>query len=155
MESSCRIGERPTMALPAANDGLDLEMPSAAFMNTQGLLPAIQRGEVSLAAIDDKVRRILRKTIKFGFYDRDQTDTNIPLYSQENRAVALEEARSGMVLLKNQNNLLPLDRKKTKTIVVLGPDAYPAQPGGGGSSPTKPFRTASYLQGISDYLRRD
>ncbi len=141
--------------IAAANDGLDLEMPSAAFMNTQALLPAIQRGEVSLAAIDDKVRRILRKAIEFGFYDRDQTDTNIPLYSQENRAVALEEARSGMVLLKNQNNLLPLDRKKTKTIVVLGPDAYPAQPGGGGSSLTKPFRSVSYLEGISDYLRKD
>src|SRR5713101_5457182 len=66
--------------IAAANDGLDLEMPSAAFMNTQALLPAIQRGEVSLAAIDDKVRRILRKAIEFGFYDRDQTDTNIPLY---------------------------------------------------------------------------
>jgi beta-glucosidase len=117
--------------IAAANNGLDLEMPSAAYMNTQTLLPAIQRGEVSTAAIDDKVRRILRKAIEFGFYDREQTDSSIPLYSQEGRGIALEEARSGMVLLKNENNFLPLDKEKIKTIAVLGPDAYPAVIGGG------------------------
>jgi len=62
----------------AANGGLDLEMPSAAFMNQASLFPAIQGGRVSMATIDDKVRRILRKAIQFGFFDRVQTDTNIP-----------------------------------------------------------------------------
>lgn len=141
--------------IAAANNGLDLEMPSAAFMNAHTLLPAIQGGEVSVATIDDKVRRILRKAIEFGFYDRPQTDINVPLYDQEDRATVLEEARSGMVLLKNQNNLLPLDKKKIKTLAVLGPDAYPAVPGGGGSSQTKPFGAVSYLEGISDYLGQD
>src|SRR5882672_775007 len=60
--------------IAAANAGLDLEMPSAAFMNKHTLIPAIQSGQVPLAAIDDKVRRILRKAIQFHFYDRDQTD---------------------------------------------------------------------------------
>src|SRR5258708_36901862 len=68
--------------IAAANDGLDLEMPSAAFMNTQGLLPAIQRGEGSVPAIAGKGRRILGKAGELGFYARDQTDTSIPLYSQ-------------------------------------------------------------------------
>jgi beta-glucosidase len=138
--------------IAAANGGLDLEMPSPLFMNKQTLLPAIQRGEVSAATIDEKVRHILFKAIQFGFYDREQTDLTIPAYSQEGREVALEEARSGMVLLKNERQLLPLDKNKTKTIAVLGPDAYPAVIGGGGSSLTKPFSSVSYLEGISNYL---
>jgi beta-glucosidase len=138
--------------IAAAKGGLDLEMPSGLFMNNDTLLPAIQRGEVSVAVIDDKVRRILRKAIEFGFFDRGQTDTTIPLYSQKGREVALEEARSGMVLLKNENDILPLDKKRIKTIAVLGPDAYPAVIGGGGSSLTKPFDSMSYLEGISNYL---
>jgi beta-glucosidase len=141
--------------IAAANNGLDLEMPSPAFMNAHNLLPAIQRGEVSIATIDDKARRILRKSIEFGFYDRDQADPKIPWYSQDGREIALEEARSGIVLLKNENNLLPLDKKNFKTIAVLGPDAYPAVIGGGGSSLTKPFHSVSYLEGISDYLGKD
>ncbi len=79
----------------AANGGLDLEMPSALFMNKQTLLPAIQSGEIPITTIDDKVRRILRKAIQFGFYDREQTDRTIPLYSQQGRQLALEEASSG------------------------------------------------------------
>jgi beta-glucosidase len=138
--------------IAAANGGLDLEMPSAQFMNRETLLPAIKRGEVSVAEIDDKVRRILRKAIEFSFYDRDQADGAIPLYNQKGREVALEEARSGMVLLKNENGILPLDKNKIKTIAVLGPDAYPAIVGGGGSSLTKPFNSISYLEGISNYL---
>jgi beta-glucosidase len=136
----------------AANAGLDLEMPSAVYMTPAALLPAIQQGKVSVATIDDKVRRILRKAIQFGFLDHDQTDPNIPLYDQQSRNVALEEARGGMVLLKNEGNLLPLDKTKLKTIAVIGSDAYPAVIGGGGSSQTKPFNQVSYLEGLSNYL---
>jgi beta-glucosidase len=138
--------------IAAANAGLDLEMPSAAFMNRETLLPAIKEGRVSTATIDDKVRRILRTAINFGFLDGPQTDSDIPLYSQEGRQVALEEARSGMVLLKNSGNLLPLDKTKLKTIAVVGPDSFPAVIGGGGSSQTQPFSSISYLEGISNYL---
>src|SRR5262249_35381036 len=53
--------------IAAANNGLDLEMPFAAYMNASTLLPAIQRGEVAVPVIDGKVRRILRKMIEFGF----------------------------------------------------------------------------------------
>ena len=136
----------------AAKGGLDLEMPSGQFMNKETLLPSIQRGEISVAMIDDKVRRILRKAIEFGFFDRNQTDASIPLYSQKGREIALEEARSGMVLLKNENGILPLDKTKLKTIAVLGPGAYPAVIGGGGSSLTKPFGSVSFLEGIGNYL---
>lgn len=136
--------------IAAANGGLDLEMPSAQFMSKQTLLPAIQRGDVAVSTIDDKVRRILRIAFEFRFFDREQTDLNIPLYSQSGRVLALEEARDGMVLLKNENHFLPLNRSKLKTIAVLGPNAYPAVVGGGGSSQTTPFSAVSFLEGISN-----
>ncbi|HXZ31583.1 MAG TPA: glycoside hydrolase family 3 C-terminal domain-containing protein [Terriglobales bacterium] len=136
----------------AANGGLDLEMPSGKLMNRGTLLPAVQAGTVSVATIDDKVRRILRTAIQFGWLDRDQTDSSIPLFNPEGREVALEAARDGMVLLKNEGNLLPLNRGQVKSIAVIGPDAYPAQPGGGGSAEAKPFVAISYLEGITNYL---
>jgi beta-glucosidase len=136
----------------AANGGLDLEMPSPTFMNRDALLPALKDGKISEATIDDKVRRILRKAIEFGFFDQPQTDAGIPTYSQEGRQVALEEARGGMVLLKNSGNLLPLDETKVKTIAVIGPDAYPAVVSGGGSAEGKPFNAVSFLEGISNRL---
>jgi len=138
--------------IAAANGGLDLEMPSPTFMNRDALLPALKDGKILEATIDDKVRRILRKAIEFGFLDHPQTDNSIPSYSQEGREVALEVARGSMVLLKNSGNLLPLDENKVKTIAVIGPDAYPAVVGGGGSAETKPFNAVSYLEGISNRL---
>jgi beta-glucosidase len=136
----------------AVNGGLDLEMPSGKFMNRANLLPAIRSGKVSEATIDDKVRRILRIAVQFGWLDRDQTDTSVPCFNSEGRQVALEGARSGMVLLKNDANLLPLDKGKIKSIAVIGPDAYPAQPVGGGSGAVQPFIAVSFLEGIANYL---
>jgi beta-glucosidase len=57
-----------------------------------------------------------------------------------------------MVLLKNDGNLLPLEKGKLRSIAVIGPDAYPAEPGGGGSAEAKPFTAVSYLEGIANYL---
>jgi beta-glucosidase len=136
----------------AANGGLDLEMPWGKFMNRASLLPAVKAGTVSEATIDDKVRRILRTAIQFGWLDRDQTDLSISLLNIAGNQTALEAARSGMVLLKNDGNLLPLEKGSIKSIAVIGPDAYPAQPGGGGSAEAKPFTPVSYLEGIQEYL---
>jgi beta-glucosidase len=137
----------------AANGGLDLEMPDPNFMNEKNLLPAIQDGKVKEATIDDKVRRIFRTAIRFGFLDREQEDVSIPAYSQENRTVALEEARESIVLLKNEHAMLPLNLQKVKTIAVLGPDAWPAVIGGGGSSTVTPFAADSLITGLSDAYR--
>jgi len=139
----------------AVNGGLDLEMPAGAHMNRATLLPALKDGRVSEATIDGHVRRILRKAIQFGWLDRDQTDTTIPLYNLNGTTVSLEAARSSMVLLKNQDHLLPLDKSKIKTIAVIGPGAYPAQPVGGGSAGVRPFSSVSYLEGIASYARKD
>lgn len=139
-------------AVGAANGGLDLEMPSGKFMNRTLLLPAIRAGKVSEATIDDKVRRILRTALQFGWMDRDQTETSISRLNAQGDQVALEGARSGMVLLKNDGGLLPLDKGKIKTIAVIGPDAYPAQPVGGGSGAVQPFAAVSFLEGLANYL---
>ena len=136
----------------AANGGMDLEMPSGAFMNRQTLMPAIQQGRVSMETIDDKVRRILRTAIEFGWLDREQTDLSIPRFNQEGRRVALEAAREGMVLLNNEGAVLPLDKKKIQSIAVIGPDAYPAVPVGGGSAQVAPFAAVSILEGLSNAL---
>ena len=139
-------------AVGPANNGLDLEMPSGKFMNPRNLLPAIKSGQVSEATIDEKVRRIFRTAIRFGFLDRDQTDPSIPRFSQEGKAVALQEALESITLLKNEGNLLPLDPDKIHTIAVLGPDAWPAVPGAGGSSHTDAYAPVSIMTGISDAL---
>ncbi|MDQ2920602.1 MAG: glycoside hydrolase family 3 C-terminal domain-containing protein, partial [Acidobacteriota bacterium] len=136
----------------AANGGLDLEMPSGAYLNRKILLPAIEQGKVTLATIDDKVRRILRTAIQFGWLDRDQVDTSIPRYNQQGRATALQAASEAMVLLKNDRDLLPLNKAKIKSLAIIGPDAYPAVPVGGGSARVEPFAATSYLEGLSNYL---
>ncbi len=140
-------------AVAAVNGGLDLEMPSGKFMNRANLLPAVKAGKVSEATIDDHVRRILRRAIEYGWLDsgHDQTDLSISRYNEEGREVSLEAAREGMVLLKNEASLLPLDKNAIKTLAVIGPDAYPGEPVGGGSARVVPFNTVSFLEGLANY----
>jgi beta-glucosidase len=138
----------------AANGGLDLEMPSGRLMNRQTLLAAVQAGKVSEATIDEKVRRILRTALEFGFFDHAQTDASIPANNPDSQKVALEAALGSMVLLKN-NGLLPLDKSKMKSVAVIGPTAMVAVTGGGGSSKVKPFAAVSLLDGIKSYLGND
>lgn len=135
-------------AIGCANGGLDLEMPSARFMNKANLLPAIHDGQVSVATIDDKVRRILRTIIGAGFFDRPQLRKDIPLDDPQNDAVALAGARESIVLLKNSGQVLPLERSKIKSIAVLGPNAEPAVYCGGGSAFTRVFHPVSVLDGV-------
>jgi beta-glucosidase len=136
----------------AANSGLDLEMPSGMFMNRTALLPAVRDGRISVAAIDDKVRRILRLAVTSHWLDRDQTDLSIPRYNVDGRQVALDAAREGMVLLKNDGSVLPLDKHTIKSVAVIGPDAYPAVLVGGGSAGVRPFAAISFLEGIANEL---
>jgi beta-glucosidase len=139
-------------AIGAANNGLDLEMPFGKFMNPQNLLPAIKSGQVSETVIDEKIRRIFRTAIRFGFLERDQTTPAIPRFSQEGRAVAMQEALESITLLKNDGNLLPLDPGRIHTIAVIGPDAWPAVPGAGGSSHVDAYAPISIMTGLSDAL---
>ena len=129
--------------------GLDLEMPSGRFMNRETLLPAVRSGQVSQSVIDDKVRRILRAAISMGFLDRPPETAPQPLYSGESGQVALAGARESIVLLKNSNHTLPLDRRGIHSIAVFGPNAHPGVDVGGGSAHVVPFRDTSVLEALA------
>jgi beta-glucosidase len=139
-------------AVGAANNGLDLEMPSGKFMNPRNLLSAVRSGQVSEATIDEKLRRIFRTAIRFGFLDRDQTDSSLPRFSQEGSNVALQESLESITLLKNDGNVLPFDPGTVHTLAVIGPDAWPAEPGAGGSSHTDAYAPVGIMTGLSDAL---
>lgn len=139
-------------AVGAANGGLDLEMPRARFMTREKLIPAIRQGLVKESTIHDKVKRMLRIIFRFGFFDNIQLDKNIPLDNPEAAKAALELARGGIVLLKNEGNVLPLDASKIKNLAVIGPNAN-AYISGGGSSYTFPFHSVSTLQGIRQFAK--
>ena len=139
-------------AMAPANNGLDIEMPTGKFMNSKNLKPLIDSGKVSQGTIDEKVRHILSTAMSFGWLDRDQKQSEESVLDSRNTAAALQAAREGIVLLKNTGGLLPLDKSKIKTLLVVGPDAYPAVPVGGGSAGVVPFRSTSSLLGISDLV---
>ena len=136
----------------AASSGLDLEMPTGEFMNRKTLLPAVEAGTLNQQVIDDKVRHILQTAARFGWLDREQTDASLSKYDQHNHQVALEAAQESIVLLKNERHLLPLDAQRIKSILVVGPKAYPAQPVGGGSGAAIPYSSVSIVEGLAHLL---
>ena len=136
-------------AVAVTKGGLDLEMPEGKFMNRTNLIPAIREGRLKESTIDDKVRRILRTLIGAGFFDRPQQRREIPLNDPDNARVALDGARQALVLLKNEQRLLPLARAALTSIAVLGPNAHPAVFSGGGSAFPGVFTATSILDGIA------
>jgi beta-glucosidase len=130
-------------------------MPSARFMNAQTLVPSVKNGTVKEATIDDKLVRLFRLALRYHWLDRPQLDTASSTYSVADRAVALKGALESITLLKNENHVLPLDTSKVKTIAIVGPDAWPAVVGGGGSSQAEAFQPVSILTGIANLLGPD
>ena len=135
-----------------ANGGLDLEMPHGSNFTTNKLLPLISAGKVLPATLDDKIRRQLRVAFTLGWFDRPQQIKSIPVDNPASCAVALQEAREAVTLLKNEKALLPLDPSKVKKVVLLGHNADPAVYGGAGSSIVAPFHTVSVYQGVATLL---
>lgn len=133
----------------AAKAGLDLEMPEAEWFGPK-LLAAVKSGEISEELINDKVSRILRVIIGAGLLDgRDaERPPASAINSREHQQLALQLAREGHVLLKNDNSALPFDRSTIKRIAVIGPNANKARTGGGGSSMVVPPYAVSILDGI-------
>ena len=136
----------------AANGGLDLEMPEGKFMNRRSLLPAVKAGTVKEAVLDEKVRHILSTAMAFGWLDRPQTDPMISYVDGRNKEAALDSARESAVLLKNEGHLLPLDKSQLKTVLIVGPEAYPGVPVGGGSAGVAPFHMVSDVEGLTTAL---
>ncbi len=133
--------------IATANNGLDLEMPTGEFLSKEKLLPLIKAGTVSESTIDGKIRRILRVMFRLGLFD-ETTSEKPQADGSPQRSVALDVARSGIVLLKNENNLLPLNMSSLKSIAVIGPNAAVARTGGGGSSMVNPSPSESPLEAL-------
>lgn len=120
----------------SANAGLDLEMPGPGRYFGKQLANAVRNWQVEEAAIDEAARRILRTIIRTGALD-GRTKSG-ELRSERNRSVALSAAREAITLLRNDRQLLPLDRKKVRSIAVIGPNADTPLIQGGGSAAVIP-----------------
>lgn len=110
-------------ALAAVKGGSDMDMESRAYI--QHLAQLVKDKKVNIALIDDAVRRILRKKFELGLFDdpykfsneqREKAALNNPAHEK----AAREMAAKSIVLLKNENQLLPI-AKSTKKIAVIGP----------------------------------
>ena len=134
----------------AIDAGVDMELPFAAAYPT--LIDQIKQGKVSEAAVDRAVKRILRAKFMAGLFDDPYVNPDYAekiTNSPEHQKLALKAAHEAVILLKNQDNLLPLSRTKYKHIAVIGPNAADVHLGGYSD---KPGRGISVLQGIKDKI---
>jgi beta-glucosidase len=134
------------------NAGLDLEMPYGTYFNRETILPLLKSGAIAESTLDDKVRRILREAVRFGWLDHPVMDLSIPRYNLRGRAVSQQGALEGTVLLQNTGNALPLKRDRLHTIAVIGPNAVQTVTTGGGSGEVVSFASTNLLTGISDAM---
>ncbi len=106
----------------AINAGIDMSMDPYSWDFCTLLKELVMEGKVSMDRIDDAVRRVLRLKYRTGLFDTPYYNwKDFPLFgSDEHAAKALEAAREAIVLLKNKDNILPINSKK---ILVTGPNA--------------------------------
>lgn len=116
------LGDHQTVSALALKAGLDMDMVSEGYINT--LLKSLAAGKVTEDQINQACRRMLEAKYKLGLFENpykylDKTRAKKDIYTKENRDYARKIASESFVLLKNNNNVLPLDKKKT--IAVIGP----------------------------------
>jgi beta-glucosidase len=131
-----------------AQAGNDLEMPGGRFATLEKIKAALLEGRLTQAAVEDSARRVLRAVIRVGLLDGPQKQDHAVVNCVEHQKLAFEAAAKGMVLLKNQHGLLPLERKNLRSIAVIGRPAKNLIVGALGSPAVKPFYTAQILDGI-------
>jgi len=153
---------------PTVSAGMNLEMPGGEPMRTwlarpdskkngndggqlvaERVLAAVADGKLQQQAIDDSVRRILRVMFTAGLFEAARSGGG-EVDTPEQRAVARQAATESIVLLKNEQGVLPLDPKKIRSLAVIGPSAAIARTGGGGSSLVRPLYAVSALDGIKE-----
>lgn len=116
------MGDMQTVAALALNAGVDMDMVSDAFTGT--LKKSVEEGKVDVKTIDQACRRILEAKFKLGLFadPYKYCDVKRPkrdIFTKENRAIARRIAAESFVLLKNENQVLPLTRRGT--VAVIGP----------------------------------
>jgi beta-glucosidase len=133
--------------LPSALAGLDVEMPTGVYFG-DALKDAVESGAVPISVIDDKLIRRFRTMITSGVFDNPPTIQPIP--AEADGALARQLAEEGVVLLKNDGGILPLDASQLHSIAVVGPYAAQAMTGGGGSAHVTPLYTVNPVPGIQN-----
>jgi beta-glucosidase len=143
------VAANPAAAAKRALEaGVDMELPFSQCNDT--LLQQIKDGLVAEATLDKSVARILRAKFLLGLFEDpyvDPDEAERVSETKESSMLALRAAREAITLLKNDNNLLPLDRHKLHSIAVIGPNAGHVELGEYSGGPT---RKISILQGIKD-----
>ncbi len=134
----------------AVRNGLDLEMgtdgPYDDFYLARPYREGLQHGDYPLAGLDDKVRRNLR--VMLATHVLDATRKPGSLNTAAHQKTARQVAAEGLVLLKNRDQLLPLDPQKIGSLAVIGENARRLQAHGGDSSEIKAFYEVTPLAGI-------
>ncbi|MEI6033775.1 MAG: glycoside hydrolase family 3 N-terminal domain-containing protein [Verrucomicrobiae bacterium] len=133
------------------NSGLDLEMPWGRFLNPAAVHAALASGLVSAAKLDEKILNRLQLMARFGWLNPQhrQLDPAIPSQNPASEAVALDVARRGMVLLKNDSACLPARPGSVRRIAVLGHHAQTSVLCGGGSSYTRPYSSVTLADALA------
>lgn len=113
-----------TAGLLAFKAGVDIETPEQeGFLH---LKSALSQNKITLTELNEHVLRVLVNKFRLGLFDNPYVDAqkaDAIVGSQQKRDLAYKAATQGMVLLKNNNNFLPLDKSKIKTIAFIGPNA--------------------------------
>lgn len=129
--------------------GLDIELPDPAVNKT--LVEQVKSGKIPQSLVDQAVSRVLYQKFQLGLFENPYVDVDRAVRmtdTAEDRALAADAARRSIVLLKNQNNTLPLDKTKLKSIAVIGPNANRAHLGG--YTDPNPPKTVSILEGVKN-----
>ena len=133
------------------NARLSLEMPRAKVYKKNLLLEAYEEGRFTDEALNDNVKRLLRVMFLVGLFENESSLPKGERNTKRNQGIARRIAEEGMVLLKNESNLLPLNSDKIKKIAIMGPNMDKKFGEGGGSSQVKPpYEITPYL-GIKQF----
>jgi beta-glucosidase len=134
--------------VPSLRAGLDVEMPTPIYYGSR-LESELAAGTVTEEEIDEVIRRILRQKIRFGLLGK-LAPPEVMVDDQAHASLALEAARKGIVLLKNENEVLPFKGESVKSVAVIGRFANTARLGDLGSSNVVPAYAITPYQGIAD-----
>ncbi|WP_319480210.1 glycoside hydrolase family 3 C-terminal domain-containing protein [uncultured Draconibacterium sp.] len=133
----------------AANAGLDIEMPSTEDYGSK-LLEAVNDGKVSENVVDESAFRIARTVLKFETAPDPMSEYPTSLIgSRDHISLALEAAEKSMVLMQNENNVLPLNKNEIKNVLVVGQLATTENIGDHGSSQVRPAYVVTPMQGLN------
>ena len=133
--------------------GNDLEMPGPGWLAPKNVERDLKRGQITQAAIDENVHRILRTILRVGLLNGPlPTPDHAQVGSAAHQEVAYTAATEGIVLLKNSANLLPLSSARLRSVAVIGPAAQNMQFGAEGSPSVTPTVSVSPLDGLTRRL---